>query len=460
MRNFAIALLLPAFRALTSIIFHLNLCRSESCRGCLNLAVFPCIGISMTSQTDFDIIIAGGGLVGGSLAAALAGSDLRVAVIEPYTMDSLEQPGYDERTVALTYSGREIFSETGVWDRINELGAEPIVDIHVSNRGHFGMVHLRAKDAGTKALGYVIPTRVIGEVINQQLTNCDNVELICPATVSKICDLADMTRVSIEESGNSQILHASLAVIADGGRSNLIAANQTIDYDQRALLTIVRADRPHHGRAYERFTDEGPLALLPHSGQRYAVVWTSSPQRLEQRMAMSDMDFVDVLQEAFGDRAGILSKPSARKSYPLSRGTVDRPVSGRSVMIGNAAHIVHPVAGQGFNLGLRDVSILADLILQAQDEGTDVGDTTLLDQYVSMRQRETDRVQQFTHGLISLFSHSSPVTALARNLAMSGIELLTPAKRFLLRRTMGLYARDQTLRSSPTRAKRTAGKVR
>ena len=400
------------------------------------------------TEYDCDVLIAGGGLVGGSLAVALADSGIRVIIVEPFAADSSQQPSYDERTVALTYSSKDIYSELGVWEHIWQLGAEPIRDIHISNRGHFGMTHLSATEMNTDALGYVVPTRVIGKVISDRINAADNIEIRCPASATNIETVPDAAHVAIEADGQTQLIRTRLAVIADGGRSVLAepARQGKTDYPQQALLTIVSVDRPHNGRAYERFTEEGPIALLPHGDLRYAVVWTSSPEQLTERMAMSDEVFIVALQEAFGDRAGTLSHPSPRKSYPLSRGGVENPVSGRSVTIGNAAHIVHPVAGQGFNLGLRDVATLAALLLETEKQDLDPGSNSVLDRYAAFRHKETSRVQQFTHGLISLFSNQNPVVGLGRNLAMSGIEALPIAKRFLLRRTMGLHAKRPRLR--------------
>ena len=388
----------------------------------------------------FDLIIVGGGLVGASLAVALRKSTLRIAMIEPHALGSPAQPSYDERTVALTWSTRQIYQGMGVWQDIVEGGAEPILDIHVSNRGHFGMTHLSCRDAETEALGYVVPTRVIGNVLDTWVSRCNNITLFRPASADSISSKADLCEVNLTNPASPQTLNGKLVVLADGGRSSVSAQfiSKQTDYKQQALLCIVSTDRPHHGRAFERFTDEGPIALLPHSDQRYAVVWTSLPTQLESRLNLSDREFINSLQARFGDRAGTLSNPSPRKSYPLSRSVAREPAQDRMVIIGNAAHTVHPVAGQGFNLGMRDVAWLSDHLFSNNRRGVDIGNPDTLQQYARSRRRDTFMVSQFTHGLLQAFSSDLKIVGLLRNLALVGVELAPPVKRFLLRRTMGM----------------------
>ncbi|MGB5709177.1 MAG: 2-octaprenyl-6-methoxyphenyl hydroxylase [Arenicellales bacterium] len=399
-------------------------------------------------MTDhYDLVIVGGGLVGASLAVALRSSGLEIAVIEPHPFDSQEQPSYDERTVALTWSTRQIFQGMGIWEEIAEAGAEPILDIHVSNLGHFGMSHLSCREVGTEALGYVVPTRALGKVLEAYLQGCDSIELMRPATAESLVSDHNHCTVKVERNNSIVELTARLAVLADGGRSTLTKSFNTrkTDYIQQALLCIVRCDRPHGGRAYERFTNEGPLALLPHSKQRYAVVWTCLPEQVDQRMGMDDREFIQALQQRLGDRAGNFSDPSPRKSYPLSRSNLDRVTRERIVVIGNAAHIVHPVAGQGFNLGMRDVAALSEILFTHNQVGSDIGSVECLQQYARQRRRDTFMVGQFTHGLIEIFSSDNKILSLLRNLALSGVEVLPPAKKFLLKRTMGMAGRQPRL---------------
>ena len=411
-----------------------------------------------TLPDETDIIIIGGGLVGASLAVALKPSGKNVLLVEAVNPQSEHQPSYDERTIALTHSAKLIFSAIGVWEHIERIQAQPIWDIHISNRGHFGQTHLSCKDVGSNissdALGYVVPARVIGNVLWGQLENHKNTRIVCPAHAQNLQQQQGFCALEIIHNEKTKHLKAKLVVVADGGRSAVSEQwhetqtdAHTIDYAQSAILSIVCSDRAHHGRAYERFTHEGPLALLPHSNAlagdaRYAVVWTTDQDNVTTRMGLSDDEFIAVLQTTFGDRGGNFSKPSPRTHYPLKRMTVPDPAAERVIIIGNAAHTVHPVAGQGFNLGLRDVAELAEIIFQADFA---LGSGSMLATYNQARQRDTAMVTRFTHSLIEIFSNNSKVLGFIRNVGLQTLEYCPPAKRFLLKRTMGLAGRPSKL---------------
>ncbi len=411
------------------------------------------------SSRHYDIVIAGGGLCGASLACALSKGGKRVLVVESVALDSDVQPAYDERTVALTYSSRNVFSALGMWGEIEQVGAQPIHDIHVSSRGGFGQTHLSCHDAGQEALGYVIPVRNIGRVLWEALSQSEAIEIQCPASVVNARVEQAYCQIDIVHGSEAGRVTAELLVVADGGRSRLAQilgyAVSTKPYEQSAILSVVRTDQPHHGRAYERFLEDGPIALLPHRINRksrgpdadachFAMVWTTRNADVRQRLSLNDEAFVDLLQSAFGDRAGSFADASPRKSYPLSRIRVDCPAMKRSVLLGNAAHTVHPVAGQGFNLGLRDVACLAYLI---SESGLVLGSTEMAREYVRFRRRDAWAVESFTHTLIQAFSNSMAPVSWARNAFLLAIEHLLPAKRMLLKRTMGLNAMPQKLTS-------------
>ena len=413
----------------------------------------------MNCPHHFDIIIAGGGLAGASLACALKFTGKSVLLVESSPHDSDMQPSFDERTVALTYSSRNIFSALGVWDQIAASGIQPILDIHVSDLGHFGQIHLSCKDVNTEALGYVVPVRTIGNILWKNIFDSPNIVVGCPWTVTDITIADDKCAVTIDDTASRFTVKTNLLVIADGGRSNLSSCLRfkvrDVSYEHSAVLSFVRVDRPHNGRAYERFTMEGPLACLPHNISQctgntrqerphYAVVWSTKKDKLEHRMALNDKDFVDALQTTFGDRAGNFSEPTARKSYQLKRRHVDVPAMHRVLLIGNAAHIVHPVAGQGFNLGLRDVACLAGLLA---DQTFDTGSAEMTAAYIRQRKQDTRMVNTFTHSLIKIFTSPSQSVSVARNLGLAILEHLPPAKRILLRRTMGLVTSQAPLTS-------------
>lgn len=404
----------------------------------------------------YDVTIVGGGLVGGSLAIALADASLDVALIEAVPYGASTQPSFDERTIALTYASRRVFEAIELWASIAP-EAGPIDSIHISNRGHFGMARLGRSLVGTEALGYVVPTRVIGGAIKERIDNATHIDLYCPGTATACADDGSSVTVDVELSdpsaaeSNEKVrkIRSRVVVIADGGRSPLRSAAgfqvQSWAYDNEALVTIVGTDSDHHEIAYERFTRHGPLALLPLSDRRFAVAWTLPEAAVTQLLEASDEAFLAQLQDVFGNRAGTFIKVGRRGRYPLALSRVDDPVRGRMIAIGNAAHTVHPVAGQGFNLGLRDVAELAEVLVGLRASASDLGDTSALFHYASKRNRQTRRVMNFTDGLIRTFANELPVLAQMRSLGLGAVEIIPPIKRSLLRRTMGLAGHQPRL---------------
>lgn len=385
-----------------------------------------------------DVAIIGGGMTGAALAAALAGRPLRVAVVEAEALDSPRQVSFDRRTVALTYSSRWIFSAMGAWRRIAKTAC-PIRRIEVSQRGWPGTAHLHCRDAGKDALGYVAAHRAIGEALRQITTEAGNITVLCPARAQSLSIAGDTVTVSGE--GALQSLTASLAVIADGGRSGLLDAaglRRTVKhYRESALVTVVATDRGHRNCAHERFTADGPLALLPVDEAQFAVAWTLPQARAEQHAALDDAGFSKALQETFGHRAGRFHSPAPRHVYPLTLATCTPPARARVALAGNAAHTVHPVAGQGFNLALRDVADLCSVITRAHAAGEDIGGARAMARYAAARRRDTFAVTAFTHGLVAAFTNPGPPAA-AHALALGALNLLPPVRRALLRKTMGL----------------------
>ncbi|MDH3688835.1 MAG: 2-octaprenyl-6-methoxyphenyl hydroxylase [Gammaproteobacteria bacterium] len=396
-------------------------------------------------DTDFDIVVIGGGLAGASLACALAHTPLRIAVIEAVPLAVQSQPSYDERRVALALGSQRILQGIGVWGAISTREATAIKRIHISDRGYPGKVRLSGADVGVSALGYVVPTRVIGASLLEFMQQRGNISLLSPASVTQVEIEAGAASVKFNVEGVERKLSCRLAVVADGGRSNVrtlvgIRA-QTKDYCQTAVVSTITAERYHCGTAYERFTRTGPLALLPMSGKRYAVVWTVRPQQVEHMLSSPEPDFLGDIQQAFGDLAGQFTRVGGRAAYSLSMTRVANPVRPRVAVIGNAAHTVHPVAGQGFNLGLRDVAALAEVLAESVARGRDLGDLNVLTEYAAWRKRDTLAVTVFTDGLARIFSNGIPPVAMARDLGLAAVDLCPPIKRALLRRTMGLAGR-------------------
>ncbi len=394
------------------------------------------------AQTDFDILIVGGGMVGASLALALKNTSLTIAIIEAFAPDSTQQPSYDDRGIALSYGSQRIFESMGLWPQLSTY-CTAITDIHVSDRGHFGITRLSAEDENVPALGQVITARSMGIVLNQALAQQDNLELFSPNNVTSLIQHKNHVELTLKE---GQKLTAKLVVAADGAQSTirqLLGLDAlTRDYGQTAITANITPERPHQRRAFERFTDAGPIALLPMSDNRCSLVWTVKSGDEVDILNLSDQDFLAQLQDRFGYRLGKLMQVGQRNSYPLKLMQADQPTQQRIVLIGNAAHSLHPIAGQGFNLGLRDVAALAD-VLSNQPE--DCGVPRLLHDYAQWRLDDQDNVINSTGLLVDLFSNDNPLLGHFRGAGLALVELFPPAKHWLARKSMGLARKQPKL---------------
>lgn len=393
----------------------------------------------------YDIIIAGGGMIGASLARALAPLGLRVAVVEPVEPVAESQPSFDDRSTALSRASQRAFTAMGLWPQI-ERSATPIRAIHVSDRGSFGFCRIDAAEQGVEALGYVVVNRVLGRTLLASLADDGGPELYRPACISGVeQDAAAVTATVERPDGGVERLQAALLVAADGARSAVRAAvgigMQEQPYGQVAITGNLATSRPHDNVAYERFTTDGPVALLPFSEGRSAFVWTLPPAHAEAMLETGDEEFLAGLQEVFGWRLGRLGRVGRRVAYPLSLTRAARLTQGRVVVIGNAAHGLHPVAGQGYNLGMRDVAALADLLAEARSREGDPGAPGLLARYAQWRRADQSKVVGFTDGLVRLFGSEREAARAARSLGMLGLDILPGAKREFARHTMGLAGR-------------------
>lgn len=393
---------------------------------------------------SYDVLISGGGLVGASLACALSGHGLRIGLIEAVPYDADAQPAYDDRAIALAAGTQRIFAAMGLWSALAER-ATPIHRIHVSDRGRFGFARLDRAEERVPALGYVALGRDLGAVLGARLAQLDDVELLCPARVAGVEFGAGQAWVRVADGNGEREVGARLVVAADGAQSmlrDLLAIPTAVwEYGQTAVIANVTPGRPHDQVAYERFTDSGPLALLPMSEGRCALVWTLHDAQVESVMALDDAAFLARLQERFGQRLGRLTRVGRRSAYPLRLVRARQSVRPRLALIGNAAHTLHPIAGQGFNLGLRDVAALVDVLLDAQRSGQDIGDLAVLNRYADWRRADHRRVIAFTDGLTRVFASPLPPVALLRDLGMLALDLLPPAKRLFARLTMGKAGR-------------------
>jgi 2-octaprenyl-6-methoxyphenol hydroxylase len=387
---------------------------------------------------DYDLVIIGGGLVGGTLACALAGSGLRQCIVEAVPVQSDDQPSYDERIIALSWGSRRICDGIGLWEKI-AAGAEPIRQIHVSDRGRFGFTRLDHREEGVEALGYVVSARVLGRTILEGLAG---VETLCPARLLGFRIQPDRVDLEVSVAGDSRLIGTRLLVAADGGdsaiRKRLGLLVREHSYGHDALITTVTPDRPRPGVAFERFTETGPLALLPMTEGSYSVVWTTRESETARMLDLSDRDFLARLQHRFGYRMGRFVRPGRRLAYPLKLVLARDPVRRRLVLIGNAAHTLHPVAGQGFNLGLRDVAALAQVLAHSRHENADPGGDRTLDAYRRLRGRDQTMAAVATDALARVFTSPWLPVRWARDLAMLGLDISPGARHFLARHFMGM----------------------
>jgi 2-octaprenyl-6-methoxyphenol hydroxylase len=388
---------------------------------------------------EVDVAIVGGGMVGASLALALQGLGIRVLLIEGVAPNSSAQPSFDDRTTALGNASRRIFDSLGVWAAVAPQAAA-IRTIHVSDAGHFGFARLRAEEQGIDAFGYVVANRVIGAALWEKLQVSQSIALRVPATAEDLeINEAGATLTVVGNGGSREQVSARLLVAADGAHSSVRAAAEigaeVEDYDQVAIVANVAADRVHDGTAYERFTPTGPLAVLPLSDGSYGVIWSCRPDDAADIMSLDDNSYLGELQARFGWRAGRFVRVGRRASYPLKLTRATMTTATRAVLIGNAAQALHPVAGQGFNLGLRDAAMLAEVIANAGV--ADVGAPMLLQRFAQWRAADRSGVVRFTDGLVKLFGSPRPGVGLLRNLGLLMFDLSPPAKSALARVSAG-----------------------
>ncbi|HWK74850.1 MAG TPA: 2-octaprenyl-6-methoxyphenyl hydroxylase [Povalibacter sp.] len=396
-----------------------------------------------------DIAIVGGGLVGASLALALARVNLKVVLIEAQPFGAAAQPSFDDRTTALSNGSRRIFEGIGVWPLI-EREATAIRRIHISDQGRFGFARLDAREQQLQALGFVVINRVMGAALWQRLEEAA-VTILAPARVVS-AELKDQHRELLcrLDSDATVTVEARLTIAADGAHSAVreaagIGATHW-DYDQHAIVTNVFTQRFHDYVAYERFTSAGPLALLPMTEGRVGLIWTMAPALASAMGELPDGEFLARLQDAFGFRLGRFTRVGQRQLYPLALTRSDEHIAPRLAVVGNAAQALHPIAGQGFNLGLRDAASLAEVLADAQAASGngaefDAGDGVLLERYREWRTADRGRIVGFTDGLVRLFTQPFGPIKLARDLGLLAFDLFPSAKDALSQLSLGAAGR-------------------
>jgi len=402
-------------------------------------------------------------MVGVSLALQLGSTladDTSICLIEgfPFPEKLLDgkphyHPSFDARSTALSYSSRLIYENIGVWQDLEQWLCA-IQSIHVSNRGRFGSTVLHARDYGWPALGYVVENAWLGNALIQALYRQGRVEVCSPARVVSASPGDGSVRLTLEGSLYST-LDAGLLLVADGADSGLrdqlgVAVTEK-PYQQHALVANIATAQPHRGCAFERFTDQGPVALLPllpaaAGEQRSALVWALPPQRCDHLQSCAESEFLAALQDRFGYRLGRLLQVGERHGYPLSLVQSTEQVRQSVVVMGNAAHALHPVAGQGYNLALRDVAELATVVAQGMSAGLPPGDLDNLQRYERRQRADQDRTINFSDRVPDLFMQGDPVLGLARDLALAGLDIVPSLKREFVRYAAGVAAMGETAR--------------
>ncbi len=396
---------------------------------------------------EADVLIVGGGLAGSTLAHALALTPLTTVLVEARDPSQLEQPSFDGRATALANGSQRILASLGLWEEV-AADAEPIRAIHISECGRFGAARIHAQDEGVAALGYTLENRILGGALWRALDTADGFTCLAPAKLSSLTVGGDRVEADVTTAQERLSIVAKVVVAADGANSQVrrelaIATHEDL-YEQQALILNCATEIPHAGRAFERFTRDGALAFLPLSADRVAVVWTLSHQEAGRVAALEDEAFRRELQAAFGYRLGRITRTGSRAAYPLARLRSAAVIGSRAVLIGSAAVNLHPVAGQGFNLALRDVASLAEIFterLAGQTVADDPGSAEVLDRYRRWREQDQNRVAALTHGLIRLFGYGALPLAASRGLGLMAFDLVPGAKAALARQTMGLSGR-------------------
>ena len=389
-----------------------------------------------TSPAGDGVLIVGGGLVGASLAIALDAAGIKATLVEAAAPRIDAQPSYDERNLALARATVNGLAAIGVWPHA-AAQATAIRHIRVSRAGEFGSARIDAAKHGVDALGWTLPARELGEALLRRLDTCSRLTRLAPAKLESLEAQPQGWRARIRTADGECVIDAALLVGADGTesfvRSQLGIEAVRYDYEQTLFVATVTPERAHANRAFERFSDEGPVALLPLAEGRCGLVLTVPAEAADEVAALDDAGFVALAQQRFGWRLGRLSRPGKRHPYAIHRVAAQRLIGPRAVLVGNAAQTVHPIGAQGFNLGLRDALTLAELVAAADDPGA----SELLERHAARRAPDREGTMAMSHGLVRLACLEQPALAPLRSLALLAHDRLAPLQDRLARHGMG-----------------------
>lgn len=391
-------------------------------------------------ETTCDVLIVGGGLVGSSLACALEGLGLAVMLAEASPPLAAKPPSFDERNLALARASVNALNGLGVWPHLVSPPA-PIRHIHVSSQGDFGSVRLDSHARGLDSFGAVVVARELGAALESRLDELHDLQRLRPARVTALSSDDDGIDATLQTSDGEQQLRARLLVAADGTGSSLrdvlgIAAD-VHDYSQTLFVSVATASKAPPDTAYERFTSDGPVALLPLGAGRLGTVCTVPSEQADAVAALDEDGYLDFLQQRFGWRVGRFLRTGKRSAYPLRKLVAERLYAQRAVLVGNAAQTLHPIGAQGFNLGLRDALTLAETIGDAHRQGQDIGALDVLEEHVRRRLPDRDATLKMSHGLVQFFSNTSTPVRLLRSAGMLAMDRIPGLANGLVYESMG-----------------------
>lgn len=385
-----------------------------------------------------DVIVAGGGPTGLLMAARAGTMGLKVVVIERADMDVLATTQHDGRTTALAYGSKLIFDESGVWDSIAD-ACGAIRDIHVADQHAPMTLDFESAALGGEAFGYIVENSTMRHALGKRARELDTIDILSPATIGKVSQDKDSITVTLDD---GRTVTGKLLVAADGRQSfcreQAGIKGRQWSYGETALIFNINHSEDHNGLALERFFPGGPFAVLPMKGKKSSIVWTEKPERAEALASMDENDFIPLLKERGCDYVGDITLASPRQLYPLQFMLADKLTDGRMVLIGEAAHAMHPVAGQGYNLSVRDIGVLGDLLESAVHDGRDIGSAALLEKFENTRAFDHFAFMTATDILVKLFSNNFPPVRWARQFGLGIVSKLPPAKNFFSRMAMGL----------------------